>query len=95
MHRHQPALPGQRVGGAACGDEAGALDDDRRAQRLGTVDLGERGPLGHHDRCRNPQPACVVGDALRMVAGRHGDDSGAALVVVERQQLVERAALLE
>ena len=80
VHRHQAAFARQRVGGAARGDEAVALEHDRRAERLGAVDLGERRALGHHDRRRDAEPARVIGDALRVVAGRHRDDPGAALV---------------
>ena len=49
----------------------------------------------HHDGRRNAQPARMIGDALRMVAGRHGDDAALAFVVGELQQRVERAAFLE
>ena len=37
----------------------------------------------------------MVGDRLRVVAGAHGDHAALALVSRERQQLVQRAALLE
>ncbi len=37
----------------------------------------------------------MIGDTLRMVAGRHRDDPGAALGLGEAQELVQRAALLE
>ena len=37
----------------------------------------------------------MIGDALRMVAGRHGDDATAALLIGELQQRVQCAALLE
>jgi hypothetical protein len=37
----------------------------------------------------------VIGDALRVVAGRAGDDAGAPLLRREPRELVERAALLE
>ena len=42
-----------------------------------------------------PSRARVVGDALRVVAGRHGDHAALALLRRELQQLVQRAALLE
>ena len=95
VDRHQPLVARQHVGGLARRDEAVAFEHDAGAQRLGAVDLGERSALGHHDRRRDAEPPRVKGDALRVVAGRHRDHPGAALVLVERQQLVERAALLE
>ena len=36
----------------------------------------------------------MIGDGLRMVAGRGGDDSARALVFGQLEQFVERAALL-
>ena len=80
MDGHQPLVARQRVGGLARGDEAVALQHDRRAEAFGAVDLGEGRALGHHDRRRDAEPARVIGDALRVVAGRHRDDPGAALV---------------
>src|SRR5690606_18341395 len=41
------------------------------------------------------EPRRVVGDRLRVVAGAHGDDAAPPLVGGEREELVERAALLE
>ena len=49
---------------------------------------------GHDDRHRDAEAAAVVGDRLGVVAGRGSDDAAGALVVVQRQQFVERAALL-
>ena len=37
----------------------------------------------------------MIGDALGMVAGRHRDHPGAAFVLAEALQFVQRAALLE
>ena len=48
----------------------------------------------HHDDRRNPEPLCVIGDRLRVIAGRRGDDSALALFGRQLQQFVERAALL-
>ena len=42
-----------------------------------------------------PRRLGVIGDALRVVAGRHGDDAALALVRRQGRQPVERAALLE
>ena len=42
-----------------------------------------------------PSRARVIGDRLRVVAGRHGDDAARALGRRQRGELVERAALLE
>ncbi len=36
----------------------------------------------------------MVGDALRVIAGRHGDDAATALLGRQRRQAIEGAALL-
>ena len=69
MHRDEPALAGQPIGGLACLDQALAPQHDGGAERLGAVDLGEGGRCRHHDRRRNAEPARVIGDALSVVAG--------------------------
>ena len=75
--------------------ERGAFQDDAGAEILGVLDLGEGRAFRHHDGDGNAQAAGMIGDALRMIAGRHGGDAALALVFAQRQQLVERAALLE
>ena len=61
--------------------------------RVGDLRVG-RAP-GHHDHRAHAQPRGVVGDALGVVARAHRDHAAAALLLAQRQQLVERAALLE
>ncbi len=80
VHQDEAALARQLVGGAAGVDQAVAAQHDLGAERLGAVDLGERRPRRHHDRRRDAEAARVVGDALRVVAGRHRDDAGAAFL---------------
>ena len=55
----------------------------------------ERRGHRHHDGRGDAEPRRVVGDGLRVIAGRHRDHAARAIVAVERGELVERAALLE
>ncbi len=48
----------------------------------------------HDDGGRDAEAAGVVGDALGVIAGRHGDDAAAALLGRENRQAIEGAALL-
>src|ERR1017187_8664698 len=65
------------------------------AELTGVLHLRERCSLGHDDGGRYAQPPGMIGDPLRMIARRHGNDTTLALIEVKRQQLVEGAALLE
>ena len=75
----------------------GVAVQDHRARRwprvCSTLVLGVK--RRHHDGGGNAEPAGVIGHALRMVAGRHGDHAALPLVGRELQQRVQRAALLE
>jgi len=75
--------------------QPGAAQHHVGAMRRRALDLGEGSALGHDDGRRNAETPGMIGDALRVVAGRHGDDAGAALLRRQALQLVERAALLE
>src|SRR5436190_20477982 len=55
----------------------------------------KRRALGHHDRRRDAEPLGVIRDPLRMVTGRHRNHASTARARIQRQQLGERAALLE
>ena len=72
-----------------------AGNDGLGAVTPGVLDLHHRRAHGHHDAGGNAKPMCVIGHALRMVAGRHRDHAAPAFVRRQRQQPVERAALLE
>jgi hypothetical protein len=72
-----------------------AFQNDLGAKSLGCLDLHERRRDWHHDGGRNAETARVIGDSLGMVAGRHRDDATAALVLAERGEFHERAAVLE
>ena len=75
--------------------EVGAREHHLGLVHLGARDLRERRVGGHHDRRRDPEPVGVVGEALRVVAGRRGDDAAGPSRVGEPEQEVERAAFLE
>ena len=75
--------------------EVGAVQDDRCAQRAAIGDLDQRRELRHHDRRRNAEQSRVIGEALRVIAGRRRDHAAPAFVRRELEQCVARAALLE
>ena len=95
MHRNEATLSCQPIGGLTRLDQALAAQHDLRTERLRTIDLGERCGGRHDNGRRNAEAARVIGNALRMVAGRHCDNAGLAFSFTEGKQLVERAALLE
>ena len=72
-----------------------AGNDDLRAVTPGVLDLHHRRADRHHDGGGNAEPVRVIGHALRMIAGRHRDHAAQTFVRRQRQQPVERAALLE
>ena len=59
------------------------------------VDLHEGSAFGHDDGDRHAEPPAVIGQRLGVVAGRGGDDTALALIGIQQQQTVQRAALLE
>ncbi len=69
--------------------------DHAGAEIAGMLDLHERRGHRHHDGGGNAQPARMIGDALGMIAGAHGDDALFLFRGRESEQPVERAALLE
>ena len=71
------------------------MQHDAGAEHLGALDLHERRVGRHHDGGVDAEPGGVPGHGLGVVPGRHGDDPAAPLVLGERQELVEGAALLE
>ena len=84
---------GQRRGARVLEAVAGEHDLRPEAARALHLHGGREGR--HHDHRRNAQALRVVGHALGVVAGRHGDHAACTLHRIERQQAVERAALLE
>ena len=80
------------IGGIA---HAVAPEDDPCAQLFGIGDFHQRCRNGHDDRRVDPQSGSVPGHGLRMVACGCRDDAGRFLRVVQREQLVESAAVLE
>ena len=69
--------------GAGAGEGGGVLERGAGDDHLGAVgarvlDLHGRRAFGHHDGGGDAEPAGVIGDALGVVAGGHGDHAGAA-----------------
>ena len=72
-----------------------AVQDDLRAVRPRMRDLGVGREGRHDDGRRDAEPAGMIGNALCVVAGRHGDDAAPAFLVGELKQRVQSSALLE
>jgi hypothetical protein len=71
-----------------------AVKHDFGAVPFGLHHLDGRGGHRHDDGDRHAQPPPVIGQRLRMVAGRGGDHAAGAPPLLHQQQFVERAALL-
>ena len=72
-----------------------AGNDHLGAVMPGVLDLHHRRAHRHHDGGGNAEPLGVIGDALRVVARRHGDDAARTLLRRQRREPVQRATLLE
>ena len=81
--------------GCACASSKRlAVQDHRRRHGPRSADLHGRRGRGITIVHGMPSRRALIGEALRMVAGRRRDHAARALLVGELQQLVERAALL-
>jgi hypothetical protein len=89
------ALLGELQAGDARVLEGVADEDDLGAEAARVLDLHARGEARHDDRRRDAHALRVVGDGLRVVAGRDREHALGALGGSELRHLVERAALLE
>ena len=69
--------------------------DHLGAESFGVADLYEGGVLGHDDQRGDAEPARMERDRLGVIAGGHGDDAAPPLLLGERHQLDQRAAILE
>src|SRR5262249_37308820 len=78
-----------------CLVEAFAAEEDVGAMVPRVRHLHERRTFGHHDGGAYAQPAAMVGDGLRVIARAGGDDALLSLVLGEKEELVQRPALLE
>jgi hypothetical protein len=76
-------------------DRRAVDDDELGAERAHRIDLGRGRRGGDVDRDRHAGQRAGARHALPVVAGRSGDDAGAARALAERAQLVGRAAHLE
>ena len=74
-HPHEAVGALQRLGQRRRLGEVVAVQHDLGAERLGAAHLHVGREAGHHDGGRDAEPGGVVGDALGVVAGRHGHDA--------------------
>ena len=61
------------------------VQDHSGAVLLGLGDFHRRRALGHDDSDRNAEPLAVIGDGLRVIAGRRRDDAALPLVLGKLQ----------
>src|SRR5215470_11505649 len=72
-----------------------AMQNDVSAVTLGRVHLHQRRHHRHYDLRHNPVALSMIGDSLRMIAGTRRNYAALFLMQAQRQNFVERAALLE
>ena len=84
-----------RLGGHLAVGQCLARKHDLGAMRPRALDLGRRRRLRHDDDRRDAELARVIGNRLRVVAGRHGDHPARPLGRGQIGHLVEGAAILE
>ena len=85
----------QRLGGQLAVGERLARQDDICPMGARALDFGRWRRLRHHDRGGNGESFCVIGNRLRMVAGRHGNDAARLFGRSEARHLVIGTAVLE
>ena len=95
MDKHQPLRIGQRVRMGAGFFQRVAVQHHLSAKATRALDLHPRRKARHDDNGANPQPLRMVGHALRMVAGAHGDHAARALLGCQLRQLIASAALFK
>jgi len=72
-----------------------AFKQHARGMMPGPRHLHKRRRFRHHNRRGDSKEMRVIGDALRVVAGGHRDNTALRFLRRQRQQLVGRATLLE
>jgi hypothetical protein len=94
MHEHEPVLFAVSVREPRRLFQRLAFEDDVRTPALGVLRFHRRRSFRHHDGRRNAQAPRMIGNALRMITGRHRDDAALALGFGKRRETHESAALL-
>ena len=95
MHQRVAALGDELHAGDAGVFESVALEHDLGAEAARVLHLYRRGEARHDDGRGDAHAFSVIGDGLRMVAGRDREDALGSLLERELRHLVERAAFLE
>ena len=75
--------------------ELAAEQNHFRIEHTRLLDFCVRRRPRHHDAGRNAEPAAMVRNRLRVVAGRHRDHAATALFRCQIQQAIQRAAFFE
>lgn len=71
------------------------MQHDLGAMTPGALDLGERRLRRHHDGRPNTEPIGVVGHALRVITGGHGDHAALPLFRFEAGEFDGGAPIFE
>ena len=80
VDEREPVARGDFAGMHARLRQVGAVQDDVGAELAAVGDLDQRREYGHHDGRGYAEQLRVVGDPLRVVAGRRGDHAAPALL---------------
>ena len=72
-----------------------SVQDDGRAEFLAIAHFNERREFRHHDRRGNSEQFSLIGERLRVIAGRSRDDAALLLIGRKLRERVARAAFLE
>ena len=72
-----------------------SVQDHIGAEFLAVVYLNQRGEFWHDHSCGNTEQLSLIGERLRVIASRSGDDAALLLIRRKLNQGVARAALLE
>ena len=95
MHQGEPLLLDEPVHDGRPVRKGVAPLDHAGPGGAGVPDLDERGVSGHDDRARHPQPRRVTRERLGVIARAGRDDALGERGGGEREELVERAPVLE
>ena len=95
MDKGKPAFFGNLIGPRLGIVEPLAMQYDIGLMAFSLLYFYRRRVFGHNDRDRYAEPMAMIGNALRMVAGRSRDHAALAFTVRQLEQLVQRTPFLK